>query len=66
MPHFLLFCALTLCLVPHLRLFSIVATYMFVHKKWVLDETGELIQWYIPLKDVCTDLLEKGSVHQDS
>jgi len=39
---------------------------MFVYKKWVLDETGELIQWYIPLKDVCTDLLEKGSAHQDS
>jgi len=39
---------------------------MFVYKKRVLDETGELIQWYIPLEDVCTDLLEKRSVHQDS
>ena len=66
MPHFLLFCALTLCLVPHPRLFSIVPTYMFVYKKRVLNEIGELIQWYIPLEEICTDLLEKGSVHQDS
>jgi hypothetical protein len=59
-------CSLTLCLVPHSRLFSIVPAYMFVYKKRVLDEAGELIQWYIPLEDVCTDLLEKGSMHQDS
>jgi len=39
---------------------------MFVYKKWVFDETGELIQWYFPLEDVCTNLLEKWSVHQDS
>jgi hypothetical protein len=39
---------------------------MLVYKKRVLDEIGEVIQWYVPFKDVCTDLLEKGSVHQDS
>lgn len=66
MSHFLLFCALTLCLVPHLRLFSIVPAYMFVYKKSVLDKIGELIQWCIPLEDVCTDMLEKRSAHQDS
>ena len=51
---------------PHPRLFSIVPAYMFAYKKRVLDETGELIQWYLPLEDVCTYQLEKGSVHQDS
>jgi hypothetical protein len=39
---------------------------MFVYKKMVLEEPGELIQWYIPLVVVCADLLEKGSVYQDS
>ena len=66
MPHFLLFCALSHCLVPHPLLFSIVLAYMFLYKKNVLDEADELIQWYTPLKDICTDLLEKWSAHQDS
>ena len=59
-------CSITLCLVPHPRLFGIAPAYMFMYKKKVLDETGELIQWYLPLEDVCTYQLEKGSVHQDS
>ena len=51
---------------PHPRLFSIISASTFVPKKRVLDEISELIQRYIPLEDVCTDQLEKGSVHQNS
>jgi hypothetical protein len=39
---------------------------MFMSKKRVLAEACKLIQWYVPLKDVFTDMLEKGSAHQDT